>query len=84
MDLELGESKTWSTQLGSADVVRIRVRSGMVWVTQEADPVDHVLAAPDVFESTRHGRLVVFGLTPARVEVVPSSAPLHEPLAATA
>ncbi len=76
--LELNESKTWSGAAGR-DGIQVRVSAGTVWVTQESDPEDHVLAAPCVFDSRPGGRVVVYALTPASVEVLPEheAHPLH-------
>ncbi|HTN54397.1 MAG TPA: DUF2917 domain-containing protein [Anaeromyxobacter sp.] len=76
MQLELRESKTWSGPAGR-EGLRVRVSSGTVWVTQEADPEDHVLAGPGVFDTRPRGRVVVYALTPATVEVDPEGAPIH-------
>jgi hypothetical protein len=37
--------------------------------------VDHVVQAPEAFDSRRKGRLVVLALTPRRVEVTPLTSP---------
>ncbi len=69
MLVDLDESRTWSAPV-RRDGVDLRVAQGTVWITQEADPDDHVLSAPATFESRRGGKIVVYALTPARVEVV--------------
>jgi hypothetical protein len=70
MELDLTESKTWSSR-SSRQGLQVRVKTGTVWVTQESDPEDHVVAAPAVFEAKKHGRVVLYALTPASVEVEP-------------
>ena len=78
MMLELSESQTWSAEVGR-DGIRLRVRSGEVWVTRQRDELDHLVQAPESFESGWKGRLVVFALTPARVEVTPLTSPARAP-----
>jgi hypothetical protein len=70
MRLDMHEAQTWSVVVGHGGV-EVRVLAGSVWMTREGDPEDHVLDAPDAFASTRPGRLVVFALGPARVDVAP-------------
>ncbi len=40
-----------------------------------ATPSTHLVQAPEGFESAWKGRLVVFALTPARLEVTPLASP---------
>ena len=70
MMLDLTQSQTWSAEVGRAGI-EVRVASGEVWITRERDLDDHVLAAPDSFDSTWKGKLVVYALSPARLEVKP-------------
>jgi hypothetical protein len=49
----------------------IRCVSGSLWVTQEGDGRDHVLAAGDEFVIESPGTIVVQAFTPARVEFGP-------------
>jgi hypothetical protein len=70
MMLDLSESQTWSADVGRHGI-QVQVRSGEVWITRQGDAVDHVVEAPEGFESGWRGRLVVLALTPARVEVTP-------------
>jgi len=70
MMLNLSQSQTWSAEVGRAGI-EVRVASGEVWITRERDVEDHVLAAPDTFDSTSKGRLVVYAFSPARLEVKP-------------
>ena len=44
--------------------------SGMVWVTQEEDPRDHLLGPGGAFKSQGSGRVVVQALKPSRVLVL--------------
>ena len=82
MIVELNEAKAWSAEATSD--LEIRVLSGTVWVTQEADPVDHILAGDEVFVARRHGRVAMQSLTPARVEVASAAPHHHEPTARAA
>ncbi len=77
MMLELSQSQTWSTEVGRRGV-EVRVCSGQVWITRERDSEDHVVVAPQGFESARRGKLVVFALSPARIEVSPLVVPVAE------
>jgi len=70
MMLDLSQSQTWSAKVGRAGI-EVRVASGEVWITRERDLEDYVLAAPDAFDSTWKGKLVVYALSPARLEVKP-------------
>jgi hypothetical protein len=68
MMLDLSQSQTWSANVGRAGI-EVRVLSGDVWITRERDVEDHVLTGPDTFDSARRGKLVIYALSPARVEV---------------
>lgn len=70
MMLDLSQSQTWSAEVGRAGI-EVRVASGEVWITRERDREDHVLTGPDRFDSAWRGKLVLFALSPARVEVTP-------------
>ena len=49
----------------------IRCLSGTLWVTQEGDPRDHILAAGDEFLIEAPGAVVVQAFTPAVAEFGP-------------
>lgn len=70
MMLDLSQSQTWSARVGRAGI-EVRVASGDVWITRERDVEDHVLTGPDTFDSTWRGKLVIYALSPAQVEVKP-------------
>ncbi len=70
MMLDLSQSQTWSANVGRAGI-EVRVASGDVWITRERDLEDHVLTGPETFDSTWKGKLVIYALSPARVEVMP-------------
>jgi hypothetical protein len=70
MMLDLTQSQTWSARVGRAGL-EVRVASGDVWITRERDLEDHVLTGPETFDSTWKGKLVIYALSPARVEVTP-------------
>jgi hypothetical protein len=76
MKLDLATAQTWSAEVGKAGI-DLRVRSGEVWITRQRDGEDHVLAAGEELRSDWRGKLVVFALTPAEVEVAPLPAALH-------
>ncbi|HET9552299.1 MAG TPA: DUF2917 domain-containing protein [Anaeromyxobacteraceae bacterium] len=68
MTKHLTRSEAWSTEVHHAGT-EVRVLAGTVWVTQEADPEDHVLVAPATFTTRRHGRIAMEALTAADVQV---------------
>ncbi len=70
MMLDLSQSQTWSAKVGRAGI-EVRVASGDVWITRERDLEDHVVTGPDTFDSTWKGKLVIYALSPAQVEVIP-------------
>ena len=47
----------------------VRVRSGSLWLTQDRDPVDHLVTAGQCFVADRRGRLVATALHVTEVEV---------------
>ncbi|MCL4801436.1 MAG: DUF2917 domain-containing protein [Burkholderiales bacterium] len=48
----------------------VRVRSGALWITQEHDQRDHLVAAGEHFVADRAGRLVVSAFARSEVELV--------------
>jgi hypothetical protein len=78
MKLELRDGQAWSVPVGHAGF-EVHVVRGTVLVTREGDPEDHVLSAPDAFTTFASGRLAVWALSPAVLEV---HAGPHETLAA--
>ena len=66
----LAAAEAWSTDVHH-HAVEIHVLAGTVWVTQESDPVDHVLEAPAVFTTDHSGRIALQALTAADVAVEP-------------
>ena len=65
---ELGKNET-SQLSGSRGPVAIRVESGLVLVTREGDPEDHVLRAGEVVVLPPRGKVVAWALEPARATV---------------
>jgi hypothetical protein len=65
---QLGENET-SHLSGSHGPVAIRVESGLVLVTREGDPEDHVLRAGEAVVLPSHGKVVAWALEPARAKV---------------
>jgi hypothetical protein len=78
MKLALRNSQAWSTPVGH-EGFEIHLTAGTVLVTREGDPEDHVLVAPGDFTSHAPGRLAIWALTPAELDV---HAGAHETLAA--
>jgi hypothetical protein len=47
----------------------VRARSGALWITQEGDHQDHLVAAGERFVADRHGSLVVSAFARSEVEL---------------
>lgn len=54
--------------------VVVRGLAGTVWATQSGDRVDHVLGAGEALHLPGRGRVVLWALEPAVVEVRPAEA----------
>ena len=76
MRLDLVTAQTWSAEVGRAGI-DLRVRSGEVWITRQRDQEDHVLRAGEELRSDWRGKLVVYALSPAAVEVAPLPDAVH-------
>ncbi len=76
MRLDLAPAQTWSADVGRAGI-DLRVRSGQIWVTRQRDREDHVLRAGEELRSDWRGKLVVYALTPAELEVAPLPEAVH-------
>ncbi len=59
----LRKSQPWRIDT-TAPGLRLRVLEGVVWITQTGDRADHLLAAGEVFRTTRPGRIVAESLSP--------------------
>ena len=68
-EVELARRQVMS--LGDAAGVRIFARTGTLWVTQDHDRRDFVLAQGDSFDVVGRARVVVQALSPARVGLLP-------------
>ena len=66
--LELGKDETSHLPWGRGKV-SIQVERGLVLVTREGDPEDHVLGAGDEVVLPRRGRVVAWALEPTRARV---------------
>ncbi len=66
--LDLGRDETWSRAFGARGA-EVRCARGMVLVTREGDPEDHVLSGGASFTARGPGRVAVWALEPARVQV---------------
>jgi len=55
--------------LDDAQGVRIEARAGTVWVTEEGDPVDHIVDAGGTRVIAHAGRTVVQALAPAWIAI---------------
>ena len=65
---ELGKNET-SQLSGLRGPVAIRVESGVVVVTREGDPEDHVLRAGETVVLPARGKVVAWAIEPARATV---------------
>lgn len=65
--LELAEGEV--VTLVDAEGTRILPQQGQVWITQEGDRVDHIVAAGETLVVLRPGRTIVQALEPARVAI---------------
>lgn len=65
---ELGKDET-SHLPGARGPVAIRVQRGLVLVTREGDPEDHVLRAGDALVVPPRGKVVAWALEPTRATV---------------
>jgi hypothetical protein len=63
--LQAGEVIT----LDDAEGFRIHARAGTLWVTEEDDYEDHIVAAGDARVISHPGRTVVQALAPARISI---------------
>jgi hypothetical protein len=55
--------------LQDARGARISARTGTVWVTEEADPKDHILGPGEAFVLARNGRTVIQALAPSWIAI---------------
>lgn len=69
LDLARGEI----VSLDDAEGVRIKVRDGLLWVTQERSDADHVIEPGGHLVVTRAGRTLVEALGAGRVELSSAS-----------
>jgi hypothetical protein len=65
---QLGKDET-SHLTGVRGPVAIRVEAGLVVVTREGDPEDHVLRAGEAVVLPPQGKVVAWALAPARATV---------------
>jgi hypothetical protein len=67
-ELDLPDGMAWSMPVRDARTV-VKCLSGVVWITCEGDPEDHVLSGGSSFSTSRRGRLAMMAFQPARVRV---------------
>ena len=65
--LELAEGQV--VTLVDAEGTRILPQRGQVWITQEGDREDHIVAAGEALVVLRPGRTIVQALEPTRVAI---------------
>ncbi|WP_242393848.1 DUF2917 domain-containing protein [Anaeromyxobacter oryzisoli] len=68
-EIALGRDQTHGAPVRRGGAA-VECLAGLVWVTFEGDPADHVLAAGDALVVGRKGRLAMQALEPSRVRVV--------------
>jgi DUF2917 family protein len=73
--LETGQVLT----LDDAKGMRILARVGTVWVTEENDRDDHIVAAGDALIVAHPGRTVIQALKPAWISIGESTAAANDP-----
>ena len=86
------KSATLPRQLAKGEILRlpraagsaVACLQGSIWVTEDADPLDHVLEPGQCLRLHGPGTTLVMALAPARLRVTPGSAkPEHRAGAAT-
>jgi len=65
--------------LDAARGALVRCLEGLVWITQDGDRADHVVAAGDAFRVDRDGAVVVQATRPARIAIESPCENLPEP-----
>ena len=81
-------SKTPVLSLAAGDVVtlddargtRIQLRSGTLWVTEEANPEDRVIGPGETLIVSRDGRTVIQALQQAWVAIAQPAAAANDPV----
>lgn len=68
LELGLELDETWSTVVGRRGV-EVRCDLGLLMITCEGDPEDHVLPVGETFVARRPGRLAIWAFRPARLRV---------------
>ena len=68
LSLECGEVIT----LDDAEGVRIQARKGVVWVTEDGEPKDHIVQPGETLVVNHAGRTVVQALAPAWLSLKPA------------
>jgi DUF2917 family protein len=64
--------------LDDARGVRIHTRAGQLWVTEEANPRDHIVGAGETFVVSRSGRIVIQALQSSWI-ALRDAAPANDP-----
>ncbi len=72
--------ETWAVRPGRRGLA-LRSQRGTLLVTQEGDPLDHVLEAGEEFTTTRRGLVVVWALSAGALAVDRSPAAKDAPVA---
>jgi hypothetical protein len=65
--------------LDDAEGIRILTRSGTVWVTEEGNAKDHIVAAGDTLIVAHPGRTVVQALKAAWISIGSAAAAANDP-----
>jgi hypothetical protein len=76
------DSTTLTRQLAKGEILRlpqaagsaVACLQGSLWVTEDADPLDHVLESGQCLRLQRPGTTLVMALAPTRLRVTPARA----------
>jgi hypothetical protein len=76
--VELARGELWRA-VGDTRWRAILCLDGMIWITQDGDPRDHLISAGEMFLISQDGEILVQGLIDARFSITPCLAtpPFH-------
>jgi len=69
-EIQLAKGELWRA-VGNNRWRAILCLDGMIWITQDGDPRDHLIAAGEMFLISQAGQVLVQGLTSAQLQVTP-------------
>ena len=77
MEMRIGEGEVLT--IDDAVGYRIHAREGTVWVTEEDDLQDHIVAAGEALTIAHEGRTVVQALAPSWISIRETAVPANDP-----